>query len=113
MWRGASLLGRAALRLVGWPLPLSRAALVAPAAPAAATVVTALIPPAAAPLALVAPAAAAAAAAAATAAAAAAPAAASLLVPLPQVGVDRALHEHGDARQPVAKVVLVRVRVRG
>ena len=110
MWRGASLLGRAALRLVGWPLPLSRAAPVALVAPAAATVVTALIPPAAAPLALVAPAAAAAAAA---TAAAAAPAAASLLVPLPQVGVDRALHQHGDARQPVAKVVLVRVRVRG
>ena len=109
MWRGASLLGRAALRLVGWPLPLSRAAPVALVAPAAATVVTALIPPAAAPLALVAPAAAAAAA----TAAAAAPAAASLLVPLPQVGVDRALHQHGDARQPVAKVVLVRVRVRG
>ena len=110
MWRGASLLGRAALLLVGWPLPLSRAAPVALVAPAAATVVTALIPPAAAPLALVAPAAAAAAAA---TAAAAAPAAASLLVPLPQVGVDRALHQHGDARQPVAKVVLVRVRVRG
>jgi len=112
VWRGARLLGRAALRLVGWPLPLSRAAPVALVAPAAATVVTALIPPAAAPLALVAPAAAAAAAAAA-ATAAAAPAAASLLVPLPQVGVDRALHQHGDARQPVAKVVLVRVRVRG
>jgi len=108
VWRGASLLGRAALRLVGWPLPLSRAPPVALVAPAAATVVTALIPPAAAPLALVAPAAAAAAAA---TAAAAAPAAASLLVPLPQVGVDRALHQHGDARQPVAKVVLVRVRV--
>jgi len=106
----ARLLGRAPVRLVGRPLPLSPATLitpttlVAPVAPAVATLVAALITPAAAPLALVAPAAAAATTAAATAATAPT---ASLLVLLPEVCVDCALHKHGNAWQPVAKVVLV------